>query len=173
MKDVRLIVFDVDGTLTDGGVYYGPNGEEQKRFHIADGLGFRLAHFGGIQTAVISGRNSEAVKVRMESLGVSDILQGVADKRAAVDSLKAKYGLCDSEVAFAGDDINDLPAFDGAGVRIAVANAAYLLKQRADFVTRASGGSGAAREAIEKILEAQGRLQDAVDAYLKSACGRQ
>jgi 3-deoxy-D-manno-octulosonate 8-phosphate phosphatase (KDO 8-P phosphatase) len=166
MKRVRLIIFDVDGVLTDGGVYFGANGEEQKRFHIADGLGMRLAHLAGIHTAVISGRESNAVSHRMQGLGVSDILQGVSDKRSAVESLKAKYALEDAEVAFVGDDLNDLPAFDAVGVRIAVANAVSALKQRADYITGATGGGGAAREAVEAILDAQGVLKQVIDAYV-------
>jgi len=171
MNQVRLIIFDVDGVLTDGGVYYGPNGEEQKRFHIADGLGFRLAQLAGIQTAVISGRDSEAVRVRMQGLGVNNIMQGIGPKRSAVELLKSKYDLKDFEVAFVGDDLNDLPAFEAAGVRIAVANAAALVKERAHYITNARGGQGAAREAIEAILSAQGRLDTTIDAYIRNVGG--
>ncbi|MDR3710202.1 MAG: HAD hydrolase family protein [Capsulimonadaceae bacterium] len=167
MKDVRLLIMDVDGTLTDGGIYIGPAGEEHKRFHIADGLGIRMAHTAGLRTAVITGIVSEPVRVRMESLGSSDILLGIGNKKNAVQSLKEKYGLLDEQVAFIGDDLNDLPAFEAVGVRIAVANAVPQLKQRAHYITTTPGGAGAVREAIEVILTAQDRLARAVDGYVE------
>ena len=167
MKDVRLLIMDVDGTLTDGGLYVGPGGEEHKRFHIADGLGIRMAHAAGLRTAVVTGIVSEPVRVRMEGLGSSDVLLGIGNKELAVAGLKAKYGLGDSQVAFIGDDLNDLPAFDAAGVRIAVANAVPQLKARAHYVTSTPGGSGAVREAIEAILAAQNRLDEAIECYVR------
>lgn len=169
MNRVRLIAFDVDGTLTDGGVYFGPAGEEMKRFHIADGLGFRLARLAGLKTAVVSGRKSDAVTLRMQGLGVGDILQGVSDKRSAMQTLASRHDLQRDEMAFVGDDLNDLPAFGAVGVRIAVANAAAELKLAANFITAASGGRGAAREAIEQILRSQGRLERAIADYVREA----
>ncbi|HEY3330067.1 MAG TPA: HAD hydrolase family protein [Capsulimonadaceae bacterium] len=166
MKHVKLIIFDVDGTLTDGGIYFGPDGEEHKRFNILDGLGFRLAESAGLRVAIISGRDSKSTAARMKALGVTESLQGVDNKLAAVNGLREKYGLSLDEVAFVGDDINDLPAFDGVSVRIAVQNASQHVKARATYVTTATGGNGAAREAIEAILAAQGRLNSAVEAFL-------
>ena len=166
MKEVRLIIFDVDGTLTDGGLFYGPNGEEHKQFTVADGLGFRLAQSAGIDIAIISGRTSAAVTLRMAHLGAVDILQGVENKYLAVRSLIAKHGLVPEQVAFVGDDINDIPGFQAAGVRIATANAVLAVKRLADDVTQLPGGQGAGREAIEMILQAQGRLDAAIEAYV-------
>lgn len=166
MNDVRLIVFDVDGTLTDGVVHIDDEGREHKHFHIADGLGFRLAEAVGIKIAIISGRKSRAVEQRMNRLPAEDVLQGVGDKAAALRQLMARHGLAPSQVAFVGDDLNDLLAFDAAGVKIAVANAAPQLKRRANYITERAGGHGAAREAIEAILRAQGRYDEAVSQYL-------
>ena len=171
MADVKMIVFDVDGTLTDGGVYYGASGEEHKRFDIADGLGIRLAQCAGIAVAVISGRSSAAVSQRMSGLGVTEVMQGVGNKAVAMADLMRRGGLERHQIAFVGDDINDIPAFELAGVRIAVANAAEPLKARADYVTRARGGSGAGREAIETILREKNAYEDAVAAYLKEIEG--
>jgi 3-deoxy-D-manno-octulosonate 8-phosphate phosphatase (KDO 8-P phosphatase) len=171
MKDVRLIAFDVDGTLTDGGVYFGPHGEEHKRFNIADGLGFRLALSAGFKLGIVSGRKSEQVRNRMEALGVTEILQGIDNKRDALLQLMAKHDLAPEQVAFVGDDINDIPAFEAVGVKIAVANAVQYVKNRADYVTHAFGGNGAGREAIEAILTAQGRLEAALEQYIAEISG--
>jgi 3-deoxy-D-manno-octulosonate 8-phosphate phosphatase (KDO 8-P phosphatase) len=166
MNDVRLIVFDVDGTLTDGVVHIDDEGREHKHFHIADGLGFRLAEAVGIKIAIISGRKSRAVERRMSRLPAEDVLQGVGDKAAALRELMARHGLVPAQVAFVGDDLNDLLAFDGVGVKIAVANAASEVKRRADYITERTGGRGAAREAIEVILRLQGCYDEAVSQYL-------
>jgi 3-deoxy-D-manno-octulosonate 8-phosphate phosphatase (KDO 8-P phosphatase) len=166
MKEVRLIVFDVDGTLTDGVVHFDDEGREHKHFHIADGLGFRLAEAAGIKIAIVSGRKSNAVSRRMNRLPAEDVLQAVGDKAAALRDLMKRHDLTPAQVAYVGDDLNDLLAFDAAGVRIAVANAAPELKRRADYITVRSGGQGAAREAIETILRAQGRYETAIAQYL-------
>lgn len=166
MKDVRLIVFDVDGTLTDGVVHIDDEGREHKHFHIADGLGFRLAEAAGIKIAIISGRKSRAVERRMNRLPADDIMQGVGDKAEALRELMARHDLTPAQVAFVGDDLNDLLAFDAVGVKIAVANAAPELKRRADYITSRAGGFGAARETIEAVLRAQGRYDAAVAQYL-------
>jgi 3-deoxy-D-manno-octulosonate 8-phosphate phosphatase (KDO 8-P phosphatase) len=166
MKDVRLIIFDVDGTLTDGGMYFGPQGEEFKRFCACDGLGFGLARCAGLRIAIVSGRDSESVRARMRVLHVDDVLLAVDDKHAAIVGLKTKYDLTDSQVAFVGDDLNDIPAFEAVGVRITVANGVEKLKLQADYITKAAGGDGAAREVIEAVLTAQGRYDEVVDAFL-------
>lgn len=166
MKDVRLIVFDVDGTLTDGSVHFDDEGREHKHFHIADGLGFRLAEAAGIKIAIVSGRKSGAVSRRMNRLPAEDVLQAVGDKSAALRDLMKRHDLAPAQVAFVGDDLNDLLAFDAVGVRIAVANAVPELKRRADYITERPGGHGAAREAIEAILRAQNRYDTAVAQYL-------
>ena len=166
MKDVRVIVLDVDGTLTDGVVHIDDEGREHKHFHIADGLGFRLAEAAGIKVAIVSGRKSRAVERRMNRLPADDVVQGVGDKAEAIRKMMARHGLEPSQVAFVGDDLNDMLAFDAVGVKIAVANAAPELKRRADYITQRAGGDGAAREAIEAILRAQDRYDEAVAQYL-------
>lgn len=173
-KGVRLIALDVDGVLTDGSVTISSSGEEIKSFNILDGMGIRFAINCGLTVAVISGRASLPVEQRMKDLGVSEIVQGAKNKAAALKDLCSKYSLHPDEVAFVGDDVNDLPAFHTAGLRIAVANACQEVKNASDFVTQNSGGHGAVREAIEALLKAQGRWEKAVRDYvnrsLEEAC---
>ena len=166
MQDVKLIVLDVDGTLTDGSILFSDNGVQAKAFHVADGLGIVMAQAVGLRVAVISGRASRAVEMRLSELKVTDLVQNCGDKAAGIRDLLAKYDLQPGEIAYVGDDINDLPAFDVAGVKIAVANSADALKSGADWVTPRSGGQGAVRDAIEEILRRQGRLEEAIAAYL-------
>lgn len=166
MQDVKLIVLDVDGTMTDGTILYSDDGVQSKAFHVADGLGIVMAQAMGLRVAVISGRASKAVEKRLSELNVTDLVQNCGDKAAALRDLLAKYDLQPGEAAYVGDDINDLPAFDVAGVKIAVANAAEALKSAADWVTPRSGGQGAVRDAIEEILRQQGTLEAAIAAYL-------
>ena len=166
MQNVKLIVLDVDGTLTDGTLLYDDGGGLSKSFHVADGLGIVMAQAVGLRVAVLSGRTSRVVGTRMAELGVEDVIQNCGDKAAALNGLLEKYGLRPKEAAYVGDDINDLPAFEAAGVKIAVADASAYLKARADWVTPRAGGVGAVRDAIEEILRRQGRLDEAVSAYL-------
>jgi len=168
MQRVKLIALDVDGTLTDGTLLYGSDGAQAKAFHVADGLGIVMAQAVGLHIAVISGRTSRAVETRLAELKVTDLVQNCGDKAAALTALMEKHGLRPEEAAYVGDDINDLPAFGVAGVKIAVADASEHLKARADWVTPRPGGHGAVRDAIEEILRRQGRLDEAVAAYLSS-----
>lgn len=169
MQNVKLIVLDVDGTLTDGTILYGDDGVQAKAFHVADGLGIVMAQAVGLRIAVISGRTSRAVENRMAELKVTDLVQKCGDKAGAMRVLMSKYELQSNEVAYVGDDINDLPAFEVAGVKIAVANASDTLKTKADWVTPRSGGAGAVRDAIDEILRRQGRLEEAEAAFLEQA----
>jgi 3-deoxy-D-manno-octulosonate 8-phosphate phosphatase (KDO 8-P phosphatase) len=162
---------DVDGTLTDGAVVLDSNGLESKRFHVSDGLGIRLAQEAGIEIVVVSGRNSAAVTKRMRELRVKRVFQGVSNKAEIIATLKADLEIVDNQIAFIGDDINDLPAFAQVGVRIAVGDGSPILRDRADFVTRRPGGYGAVREAIEEILRRQDKLAPAVQSYLISLHG--
>lgn len=166
MQQVKLIVLDVDGTLTDGSLVFGDAGEQVKTFHVADGLGIVMAKSVGMRFAVLSGRRSAAVERRMNELGVSDIVQGTGDKGATLRALMERLRMQPQEVAFVGDDVNDLPAFSVAGVKIAVADAAQIVRDRADYVTPRAGGRGGVRDAIDEILRRQGRLDEAVQAYL-------
>jgi 3-deoxy-D-manno-octulosonate 8-phosphate phosphatase (KDO 8-P phosphatase) len=152
---IRLLVLDVDGVLTDGGLLYGPSGEEAKRFHVHDGLALVAARRAGLEVAVLSSRASPAVTRRMAELGVSLVHQGVADKAAALDALREGLGLRAAEVAVMGDDLPDLAAMDRAGLALAPANAVTEVKRAAHWVARRRGGEGAVREAVEMLLKAR------------------
>ena len=165
---IRLLALDVDGTLTDGGVFYDDAGRELKRFHIHDGLGIVLAGFVGLGIAWMTGRTSPLVERRARELGVTDLLQGVRDKAQTLDDLALRRGLSLDEIAFMGDDLNDLPALRRAGFAVAPANAVPEVRAAAHLVTPRAGGAGAVRDAIEAILHARGDWTFACDAYLLS-----
>jgi len=167
LTDIRLIAFDIDGTLTTGAIQLDAGGNEQKQFSVLDGLGFRLAEEADISVAVISGRSSKAVMARMSSLPEGNVLLGVKDKASALACLQSKLGVTREQTAFVGDDLNDIPAFSNAGLKIAVANADPQIKRLADYITTKSGGFGAGREAIEWILKRQGLYESAVQKYLE------
>ena len=165
---VRLLVFDVDGVLTDGRLVLSSSGEESKRFHIRDGLGIVLAQKSGLQVALMSGRASAAVDRRAKELGIriALVISNARDKERGIRELKLRLELPAEAVAFVADDLNDLPAFDEVGLAVAVADAAPEVTARAHLVTQAGGGEGAAREIIELILKEQGRWEEAVRNYL-------
>jgi 3-deoxy-D-manno-octulosonate 8-phosphate phosphatase (KDO 8-P phosphatase) len=152
---VRLLVLDVDGVLTDGGLFVSASGEETKRFHVHDGLAMVAARKAGLTIAVLSSRASAAVTRRMAELGVSEVHQGVADKAGALDALRERLGLAASAVAMMGDDLSDLPAMARAGLALAPANAVPEVKRAAHWVARRRGGDGAVREAVEMLLKAR------------------
>jgi 3-deoxy-D-manno-octulosonate 8-phosphate phosphatase (KDO 8-P phosphatase) len=154
-RDVRLLVLDVDGVLTDGRLYFSSRGEELKCFHVRDGAGIVRLVRAGIQVAVISGRNSRAVERRMSELGVTWVRQGIEDKLSALRELLDILGLGPQAVASVGDDVPDLPIFDVARLAIAVADAHASVKSRAHFVTQSMGGQGAVREVCDLLLESQ------------------
>lgn len=165
---VRLLVLDVDGTLTDGGVIFDAAGNEAKRFHIHDGLGIVLAGFVGLRVAWMTGRTSPLVERRARELGVTHLLQGVRDKATALVTLAARLQIPPDAVAYMGDDLNDLPALQAAGVRLAPANAVSDIRAVAHYVTPRAGGDGAVRDAIEALLRARGDYAFAQSAYLAS-----
>jgi 3-deoxy-D-manno-octulosonate 8-phosphate phosphatase (KDO 8-P phosphatase) len=154
-KDVRLLVLDVDGVLTDGRLYFSARGEELKCFHVRDGAGIVRLIRAGIQVAVISGRSSRAVERRMSELGVTWVRQGIEDKLTALRELLDILGLGPQAVASVGDDLADLPVLEVARLAIAVADADASVKSRAHFITQAMGGQGAVREVCDLILESQ------------------
>jgi len=156
MKQVRLLAMDVDGVLTDGRLVYSENGVETKVFHTRDGLGIRLAQAAGLTIAFLTARESEAVEDRAGELEVTELHQNVRDKAAKLQEIAARLGLDLAEVAYIGDDLNDLRALHVAGCAIAVADAAEEVRAVADYVTERPGGQGAVREAITAILRAQG-----------------
>lgn len=152
---IRLLVLDVDGVLTDGGLLYGASGEEWKRFDVQDGLALAVAQRAGLTLAVISGRASPTVTRRMQELAVSEVHQGVADKLAVFEALLTRVGVLPAEVAVMGDDLPDLPMMKRAALALAPANAVREVRRAAHWVSRRSGGGGAVREAIEMLLVAR------------------
>ena len=163
---VRLMGFDIDGVMTDGGLCYTDHGHELKTFDVQDGLGLKLLQRGGIELAIVTGRSSGVVAARAADLGIDHVFQGVADKRATVGDLLARLGLHWPECAFMDDDLIDLPVMTQCGLAIAPANARPLVRDRAHAGTASAGGHGAVREAAEFILAAQGKLENLFAAYL-------
>ena len=158
---VRLLVMDVDGVLTDGGIYYTERGDELKRFDVRDGQGLVLLRQAGVLTAVITRRRSEIVERRADELGIAEVHQGATDKRAVLEALLARRAMPASDVAYVGDDIGDLPAMQLVGFPIAVADAVPAVRDAAGYTTRARAGHGAIREICELILKAKTRLAKA------------
>ncbi|MDO8299900.1 HAD family hydrolase [Lacisediminimonas sp.] len=163
---VRLMIFDVEGVLTDGSLHYGPDGEAIKTFNVLDGLGIKLLQRAGIATAIISARSSQNVARRAADLGISHLFQGVHDKAAAFGELLQQLGLGADLAGFIGDDIIDLPILRRVGFAASVPNGHIEVRNRVHYVTTAAAGNGAAREVCDLILRAQGRHEDILAAYL-------
>lgn len=155
-QQIRGLVLDVDGVLTDGRLTYMPGGGESKTFHVRDGLGIQLFIASGGVVAFISGRESEVVVRRAAELGVQHLELGIADKVVAFDDLLCKMDCSDHEVAYVGDDLPDIPLLRRAGLSLAVADAAPEVRSASHVVLRSGGGQGAVREACERILKAKG-----------------
>jgi 3-deoxy-D-manno-octulosonate 8-phosphate phosphatase (KDO 8-P phosphatase) len=166
-KNIKLLILDVDGVLTDGQIIFGHDGELMKNFHSQDGLGITAAHRAGLKTAIITGRESQIVHLRSSELKIVDVYQGSMSKIEALAALIAKYNLKLEEVAYVGDDLLDLPVMVQVGLSCAVANAVAEVKQHAHFVTVHQGGHGAVREVVEFILKAQEKWDDIVNAYMQ------
>ncbi len=164
---IRLLILDVDGVLTDGGIVFDDLGREIKVFNVRDGHGIKLLMDAGISVAVITGRTSEVVSRRAKELGIDEVFQGIKNKAEAYEALKLKTNFTDNEIACIGDDINDLPLFIRAGLPIAVNDAAEELKQHAVYITERPGGRGVVREVCELILKAKGKWRVILDAYLQ------
>jgi 3-deoxy-D-manno-octulosonate 8-phosphate phosphatase (KDO 8-P phosphatase) len=165
-KNLKLMGFDVDGVLSDGRLYYAEDGSEIKAFHTLDGQGLKMLRDAGIAVAIITGRRSGAVAARAANLGIDLLYQGIEDKRGTMAEILAARGLSFAEAGYMGDDIVDLPLMRACGYSVAPANAHGLVKQHSSLVTTGSGGAGAVREACEAILQAQGKLQAVLAAYL-------
>ncbi len=166
LAKLKLVATDIDGTLTDARLYYFPETKEPlKAFNVRDGLGFLLAKKAGLRVAVISGLESSSARRRMAKLGLEDVFLGVENKAEIMRKLKEKYGLSTEEVAFIGDDLQDLPAFSESGLKVAVADAHPAVRERADLVLKSRGGEGAFREFIERVLEAKGLLDRIVREF--------
>lgn len=163
---IRLVIFDVDGVLTDGSLFFSDRGEEFKIFNARDGHGIKMLQGSGVDVAILSGRRSAAVQVRMEALGVRHVYQGLEEKGTAFDTLLNQLGISVDAVAYVGDDVIDLPVMRRVGLAIAVNDAHPLVQQHAHWQTIHAGGRGAAREVCELIMEAQGTLQTTLARYL-------
>jgi len=165
-RRVRLMIFDVDGVLTDGRLWYGPAGEELKVFHSFDGHGVKMLAAGGVPCALLSGRRSSAVAARAAELGIEHVLQGIDDKLAAFDRLISTLGLTSKDCGYMGDELVDLPVLTRCGLACAPREAPEAVRSRVHYVASAPAGRGAAREVCEFLLRAQGRLEGAVRRYL-------
>jgi len=163
---IKLVIFDVDGVLTDGSLYIGDDGQEYKAFNSRDGHGMTMIQQTGITLAIITGRTSEVVRIRMEGLGIEHVYQGKRDKLPAYEDLKQALGVVDDDVAYVGDDVVDLPIMRRVGLAIAVADAHPLVQRHAHWLTQSGGGRGAGRDVCELIMEAQGNLDAMMDRYL-------
>lgn len=162
---IKLAIFDVDGVLTDGRLYFDEHGGEFKSFHSRDGLGINLLRQTGVEVAVISGRVSKSVNHRMQSLGIERVFQGQKNKLLAYDSLREELGLLPDQVAHVGDDLIDLPLLRRVGLAVAVADAHPAILPFAHWRTEKPGGAGAAREVCDLIMRAQGALQHIVESH--------
>ncbi|TVO71000.1 3-deoxy-manno-octulosonate-8-phosphatase KdsC [Sedimenticola selenatireducens] len=165
-KRIELIIFDVDGVLTDSTLYLGDDGQEYKAFNSKDGLGMKLLQKSGVEIGIITGRTSKVVAIRMESLGIKHVYQGQRNKIPAFETLRDELGLTNEQIAYVGDDVVDLPILRQVGLAIAVQDAHDLVKQHVHWQTKLPGGRGAAREICELILQAQGNLDNAFEKFI-------
>ncbi|HUP94195.1 MAG TPA: HAD family hydrolase [Burkholderiales bacterium] len=165
-RTIRLAVFDIDGVLTDGGLYYSDSGEEIKVFDVRDGHGMKMLQASGVGLAIITGRTSQCVARRTENLGIEYVFQGVDDKLATLRALAQKLSLDLSACAYMGDDWIDLPILTRCGLALSVPDAHAEVLSRAHYVTRAAGGRGAVREACELIMRAQGTYESRLAGFL-------
>ena len=173
IRSVKCLLLDVDGVLTDGKIYLGPNGAEGKAFDIRDGSGIKLAQMAGLTLGFISGRPSQTTARRAKELAVTWLIQARRDKGLSVQEIQRKTGFSPQQTCFVGDDLLDLPALRAVGFPVAVSDAAPEVKAAALYVTRAKGGNGAVREVIELIVKTQGLWQKALEAYLQRSSPRQ
>jgi 3-deoxy-D-manno-octulosonate 8-phosphate phosphatase (KDO 8-P phosphatase) len=166
VRSIRLLALDVDGVMTDGGLIFGDDGQEYKRFHAFDGLGIKLLIQSGVKIGVITGRKSEVVARRAKEIKASALYQGNHDKLPAFYDMCDKLSLSPGQIAFMGDDLIDLPVFNAAGLALSVPDAHPLVLRRADWISTRQGGAGAVRDACELIMECHGNLQGVYDQFL-------
>ena len=164
-RNIKLLLLDVDGVLTDGGIWYTDAGDELKRFHVRDGSGLRIWQDAGLKVAILSGRTSAAVERRAKELGIFPIIQGQADKRAALSDILTATGATADQVCAVGDDLPDIPLMTACGLSAAVADAAAEVRAVASYTTAMPGGRGAVREVIEWLLKLRGEWTAAVGKY--------
>lgn len=166
-KKIKVVIFDVDGVMTDGGLTIGDDGQEYKTFHAHDGLGMKLLRKTPVQMAIITGRTSKVVQIRAETNGIKHYYQGVEDKLVAFNDLIEKLGVQADETVFMGDDIVDIPPMSRCGLAITVPAANDTVKARAHYVTTRQAGKGAVREACELVMQAQGTYDEVTAKYFK------
>lgn len=165
-QQIELVLSDVDGVLTGGGLVLDNQGIETKRFHVRDGMGIALWQKAGYRFGVITMRSSQILKIRAAELGIEIVRQGAGDKLRVAQQILDELRLTPRQACYIGDDLPDIPLVRAVGLGVAVADAALELRQAADHVTTASGGSGAVRETIEMILKAQRRWDEVIQPYL-------
>ncbi len=163
---IKLVVFDVDGVLTDGSLFLGDDGQEYKAFHSRDGHGMKMLQASGVDIAIITGRTSRVVQHRMDNLGIRHIYQGQLDKLPAFEELLQKLDITPDHAAYVGDDVVDLPVMRRAGLAVAVQDAHPLVKEHAHWCTPTGGGRGAARDLCELVMRTQGTLDNQLARYL-------
>ena len=166
IQAIRLVAFDVDGILTDGGLYLTDSGEEFKRFNSLDGHGLKMLKASGVELAIITGRTSRCVELRAKNLGITRLYQGVEDKWGTMQQLLAELNLAPQAAAYMGDDVVDLPVMRRMGFSITVPNSPQVVRDHAHYLTLREGGHGAVREACELIMSAQGTLETQLAPYL-------
>lgn len=171
-RNIRLLVMDVDGVLTDGRMVLSDKGDELKMFHTHDGIGLALAHRAGLQTAMVTGETSPIAKARGDKLGVGTVVLGARRKGDVIDALLAETGVSAQALAYIGDDLLDVPALERAGLAVAPADAVPDVRALAHVVTKAPGGHGAVRECVELILRAQRLWLPTVQAYIREHGGQ-
>ena len=164
-KNIKLVIFDVDGVLTDGSLFIGDGGEEYKAFNSKDGHGLRMLQNGGVDIAIITGRVSNVVEHRVKELGIKYVYQGKREKLPAYEELLEQVKLQPEQIAYVGDDVVDLPVMCRVGLAIAVQDAHHYVKKHAHWITEHGGGRGAARDVCEMILEAHGKLDSMLREY--------
>jgi 3-deoxy-D-manno-octulosonate 8-phosphate phosphatase (KDO 8-P phosphatase) len=162
---VKVMIFDVDGVLTDGSLTYGPDGEATKTFYVLDGLGIQLLQKTGVQTAIISARQSPIVVTRARDLGINHVYQGIHDKRVAFAKLLEATGATIEQCGYIGDDVIDLPLLMKVGFAVTVPSGHPEVRHRAHYVTDAPGGRGAVREVCDLVMRAQGTYEKALAPY--------
>lgn len=165
-RRIRLVILDVDGVLTDGRVLYTGGGTQGVLFCVQDGTGIKYLHRAGIQTALLTGRESEAVNDRADTLGIETVVQGAKIKLEGYETIVEKTGVQDAGIAYVGDDLPDLPVMRRAGLAVAVPNAVPEVIEAADLVTRSAGGEGAVRELAELLLSEQGKWRQIMERYI-------
>jgi len=166
-KLIRLMAFDVDGVMTDGGLYFSDSGEEFKRFNSQDGHGLKMLRASGVEIALITGRTSHCVIARARNLGIDHVYQGVENKLEAMIDLLNKLKLSRDAAAFMGDDVVDLTVMRHVGMAVTVPDAPLQVRERSHYITQRNGGHGAVRETCEMIMSAQGTLDQQLAHYLR------